>query len=135
MPITWTTASERRPGRAASETAIRTARTVLTGIATHDGDEREVYLRAARHGESYLIDWGTDDWSAIEVSATGWRIVARPPVHFWRPAPCVRCRCLSPAGTWASSGAMPTSRSATGRWSWRGCWTPGDLRRLLLCWN
>lgn len=79
------TASETRPGRAASEAAVRTARTVLTGIATHEGDERKVYLRAAKHGEAYLIDLGTDDWSAVEVSGTGWRIVARPPVHFWRP--------------------------------------------------
>lgn len=78
------TATESRPGRAASETTIRTVRSVLTGIASHQGDERPVYLRAAKHGETYLIDIGSDDWSAIEVSATGWRIVARPPVHFWR---------------------------------------------------
>ena len=79
------TATDERPGRAASETAIRTARTVLTGIATHEGDERAVYLRAARHDEAYYIDLGSDDWSAVEVMPTGWRIIARPPVHFWRP--------------------------------------------------
>ena len=80
------TATEDRPGRAASDTAIRTARTVLTGIATHEGDERPVFLRAALVGGVYYIDLGSEDWSAVEVTPGGWRIVARPPVHFWRPS-------------------------------------------------
>ncbi len=79
------TSIDGRSGRAANEAATRTATTVLTVIATHEGDERPVFLRAARHGENYYIDLGTEDWSAIEVKAGGWRIVARPPVHFWRP--------------------------------------------------
>lgn len=78
------TESEKGPGRAASDTAIKTARMVLTGIAKNDGPERKVYLRAARHGDAYYLDIGADDWRAVEITATGWRVVDRPPVHFWR---------------------------------------------------
>lgn len=78
------TESEKGIGCAASDTAIRTARVVLTGIAKNDGDERKVFLRAARVGDVYYLDLGTDDWRAVEISAAGWRVVDRPPVHFWR---------------------------------------------------
>lgn len=78
------TEGEKGPGRAASDTAIKTARLVLTGIAKNDGPERKVFLRAARLGEAYYLDLGTDDWHAVEISAAGWRLVDRPPVHFWR---------------------------------------------------
>lgn len=79
------TTTEKRPGKAASDTAVRTARVVLCGIAKHEGDERPTYLRAAQHGGTYYVDLGSEDWSAVEITSGGWRIVARPPVHFWRP--------------------------------------------------
>lgn len=78
------TATEKSPGMAASDTAIRTARMVLTGIATHEGPEHPAYLRAANHGDTYYIDIGSDDWTAIEVNARGWRVIDNPPVRFWR---------------------------------------------------
>lgn len=78
------TESEKGPGRAASDTATKTARMVLTGIAKNDGPERTVYLRAARHGDVYYLDIGADDWRAVEIAANGWRVVDRAPVYFWR---------------------------------------------------
>lgn len=71
-------------GCAASETAIRTARVVLSGIAKHEGPERKVYLRVARHDDAYYLDLGDDTWRAIEITASGWQIVDQPPVQFWR---------------------------------------------------
>ncbi len=78
------TETDRGPGRAASDTSIRTARVVLTGIAKNDGPEREVYLRCAVLDDRYYIDLGDEDWRAVEVSSDGWRLVERPPVYFWR---------------------------------------------------
>ena len=78
------TQEETGTGRAASDTAIRTARVVLTGIAKNDGPERKVYLRAARQGEAYYLDLGDDSWRAIEITAADWRLVEHPPVYFWR---------------------------------------------------
>ncbi len=78
------TESDARPGRAASETAIRTARSVLAGIAKNDGDERKTWLRAAEYKGAYYLDLGADDWCAVEIDARGWRVVEHPPVYFWR---------------------------------------------------
>ena len=73
-------------GRAASDQALRTARTVILGLAKNEGPERDAYLRAARSGEAYYLDLGDEDWRAVEITAAGWRIVTRPPVTFWRPS-------------------------------------------------
>lgn len=78
------TATDTQPGCAASESALRTVRTVLTGIAKHEGDERQVFLRVAKHEGIHYIDLGTADGRAIEVTAGGWRLIDRPAVHFWR---------------------------------------------------
>jgi len=78
------TATEKKPGRAASDAAMKTARNVLVGIATNEGAEHPAYLRAAKHGDTYYIDIGSDDWTAIEVNARGWRVIDNPPVRFWR---------------------------------------------------
>jgi hypothetical protein len=78
------TESDTRPGRAASEAAIRTARSVLSGIAKNDGEERKTWLRAAEQNGAYYLDLGADDWCAVEIDARGWRVVEHPPVYFWR---------------------------------------------------
>ncbi len=81
--------AEERGGRgtAASDTAIRTAKTTLAGIAKHDGKEQPVYLRAAPWQNGYIIDLGDEDWRVIEALPTGWRILDKSPVPFWRPSP------------------------------------------------
>ena len=50
------------------------------------GVERQAALRVAEHGGLIYLDLGTREWGAIEVSATGWRIITNPPVRFIRPA-------------------------------------------------
>ncbi len=114
------TATENRPGRAANDTAVRTARTVLIGIAKHAGDERPVYLRAAHHGGTYYVDLGSDDGRVIEVTPGGWRIVARPPVHFWRPST------LRPLPVPVAGGDLSLL--------WRYANVPTDLRPLVEAW-
>ena len=78
------TETDRGPGRAASDTSIRTARTVLAGIARNDGPEEQVFLRCARLDDRYYLDLGDDSWRAVEITSAGWRIIERPPVYFWR---------------------------------------------------
>ena len=46
---------------------------------------REVFVRVASYEGRVYIDLGTTKWDAIEVDATGWRIVDTPPVAFRRP--------------------------------------------------
>ncbi|WP_373543907.1 DUF3854 domain-containing protein [Chamaesiphon sp.] len=57
----------------------------LEAIAIFDGETREVHLRTAEHQGKIYLDLGTPDWKAIEVDASGWRLIIEPPVRFWRP--------------------------------------------------
>lgn len=57
----------------------------LESIAIFDGETREVHLRIAEHQGKLYLDLGTADWKAVEIDATGWRVISDPPVRFWRP--------------------------------------------------
>ncbi len=53
--------------------------------ALFGGPLRQVHLRTAEHDDRIYIDLGRPDSThAIEIDATGWRIVPRPPVLFER---------------------------------------------------
>ena len=107
-------------GRAASDQAIRNARTVLVGIATHEGPEQEAYLRTARQGDSYFIDLGSDDWSVIEVNRNGWHQWPASPLPFWRSA-SVR------------SLPVPVPGGDLGK-LWEYANIPPEVRTLVLAW-
>ena len=64
--------------------AIQCALNTLEAIARFDGPEHQVSLRIAGASDKIYIDLGTPDWTAIEIDAHGWRIVAEPPVRFRR---------------------------------------------------
>ena len=119
------TKSQGGSGRAASDTAIRTARTTLTGIARHEGDERPVYMRAARHGDAYYIDIGSELTGAIEVTAAGWRHVTRPPVDFWRPSTLRPLPMPVPGGDlsllWGYANIPETARHLVLAWMMDAC--------------
>lgn len=107
-------------GRAASDQAIRNARTVLVGIATHEGPEQEAYLRTARQGDSYFIDLGSDDWSVIEVNRTGWHQWPASPLPFWRSASVRPLPVPVPGGNLAQL--------------WDYANIPPEVRTLVLAW-
>jgi DNA polymerase I-like protein with 3'-5' exonuclease and polymerase domains len=65
--------------------AMQDALGVLEGKALFDGAEREVFLRSALHGGKIYLDLGDDLWRAVEIAASGWRILNVPPVRFRRP--------------------------------------------------
>jgi hypothetical protein len=57
----------------------------LEAVAIFRGETREVHLRTAEYQGKIYLDLGTPDWKAIEVDASGWRLILEPPVRFWRP--------------------------------------------------
>ena len=59
---------------------------ILAAVATHDGEEMEVYTRVARHGNAIYLDLADAAWRAVEITPNGWRVVTEPPVKFRRPA-------------------------------------------------
>jgi hypothetical protein len=59
----------------------------LEGIARFKGPEREAFLRVGKHENCIYIDLGTEDWSVVRVSPSGWEIIPyiNCPIRFYRP--------------------------------------------------
>ena len=74
-------------GASPGSQAMQDALTTLAGIARFTGDKREVAVRLAGDDTTIYLDLGADDWSVVEVTAAGWRIMpgAEAPVIFRRP--------------------------------------------------
>jgi putative DNA primase/helicase len=50
------------------------------------GAEYQPAVRVGESGGLIYLDPGTPDWSAVEISAAGWRVITAAPVRFVRPA-------------------------------------------------
>ena len=73
----------KRTGETISAQAIDEATTALAGMAA--GGKHDVHVRIGEHQGATYLDLGDDDWTAIEITADGWRAVSNPPVYFRRP--------------------------------------------------
>ena len=71
-------------GKGANTTAISDALNTLEAIAKHEGEEQNIYLRLANLDDKIFIDIGCPKWQVIEVIKTGWQIIAKSPVKFYR---------------------------------------------------
>jgi energy-coupling factor transporter ATP-binding protein EcfA2 len=71
--------------RGCNSDALNVAVDTLDAKATFEGETREVHVRIAGHKGNIYIDVGDKSWKAVEVSETGWSVVADPPVRFARP--------------------------------------------------
>jgi len=69
-------------GKSPNPDALKEAIECLDGIAMFEGEKIQVHLRVAGLDGRIYIDLGTDDWSAVEIDESGWRIDAEPPVRF-----------------------------------------------------
>jgi hypothetical protein len=72
---------ERPPGAQALQDALG----LLEARAHFNGSEREVYVRVAEHEGAIYVDLANERWEAVEINASGWRVVSDPPVCFRRP--------------------------------------------------
>ena len=71
--------------RSATSAALTDATATLSGMARYDGAEHPVAVRLAAHDGAVYLDLGTPDWQAVQIDATGWRLVHTSPVRHWRP--------------------------------------------------
>jgi phage/plasmid primase-like uncharacterized protein len=69
---------------APNPTAMNSALAVLMAKAQYEGEEREVHLRVAGHGNCIYLDLVDKDWHVVEIDADGWRLVNNAPVKFIR---------------------------------------------------
>lgn len=71
-------------GGAPSSEALQSALNVIEAKAHFDAPERQVHIRVGGLDRRLYLDLGDEAWRAIEIDATGWRIVDNPPVRFRR---------------------------------------------------
>jgi hypothetical protein len=72
-------------GKPPGSQALQDALGVLEGRAVFDAPEIPIAVRLATHGETVFLDLADANWQAVEVTPSGWRVVANPPVKFIRP--------------------------------------------------
>ncbi|MFB9985329.1 hypothetical protein ACFSQQ_09575 [Mesorhizobium kowhaii] len=73
-------------GGAPSSEALQSALNVIEAKAHFDGPERPVHIRVGGLDDRLYLDLGDDTWRAVEIDATGWRVIDHPPVRFRRAA-------------------------------------------------
>src|SRR5215471_11654933 len=70
--------------KAPNNEAMQSALNVLEAKASCEGDEREVYLRAAWHDGALYYDLADADWRVVRIDAQGWEVITDSPVKFRR---------------------------------------------------
>ena len=71
---------------APSSEALQSALNVIEAKAHFDAPERVVHIRVGGVDERLYLDLGDATWRAVEIDATGWRVIDNPPVRFRRAA-------------------------------------------------
>ncbi len=71
-------------GMSASESSIKQACYALNGIAEHEGDYHNAYLRTAQKNDTHYLFVANERRQVIEVTATGWRVLNKSPVKFYK---------------------------------------------------
>ena len=67
-------------GGAPGPEALQSALNVIEPKAHFDGPERVVHIRVGGLDGRLYIDLGDKKWRAVEIDATGWRVINNPPV-------------------------------------------------------
>ena len=71
-------------GGAPSSEALQSALNVIEAKAHFDAPERQVHVRVGGLDGRLYLDLGDETWRAVEIEASGWRIIDNPPVRFRR---------------------------------------------------
>jgi len=73
-------------GRGVSLDAINSTVNVLQANGLHNTTLNEAHLRTgtSESGKQIYIDLCNKDWQAVEVAASGWKVLAEPPIRFRR---------------------------------------------------
>src|ERR1700683_741850 len=71
-------------GGAPSSEALQSALNVIEAKAHFDAPERQVHIRVGGLDGRLYLDLGDETWRAVQIDATGWRVIDHPPVRFRR---------------------------------------------------
>jgi hypothetical protein len=75
-----------KTGGAPSSEALQNALNLIEARAHFDAPERLVYIRVGGIDGKLYLDLCDKTWRAVEIDATGWRVIGNPPVRFRRAA-------------------------------------------------
>ena len=71
-------------GKTPNAQALNDALNVLGGQAMYSGPEHPVFTRMAEQQGVLYVDLTDSDWHVVEITPTGWQVIADPPVKFRR---------------------------------------------------
>ena len=89
---------------APSSEALQSALNVIEARAHFDAPERMVHVRVGGLDDKLYLDLGDEAWRAVEIDASGWRVIDNPPVRFRRAAG------MQPLSTPVSGGSITKLR-------------------------
>ncbi|HHY32378.1 MAG TPA: hypothetical protein GX515_05015 [Firmicutes bacterium] len=72
-------------GKTPSNQAVADALSDVEATCIFSRAEQQVFVRLAEYNGRIYLDLGNPAWEAVEISPSGWRIIANPPVNFRRP--------------------------------------------------
>jgi hypothetical protein len=90
---------------APSSEALQSALNVIEAKAHFDAPERIVHVRVGELDGKLYLDLGDEAWRAVEIDATGWRVIDNPPVRFRRASG------MQPLAMPVPGGSIATLRS------------------------
>ena len=90
--------------KAANSQALQDAIGVLRGQALFEGLQRKTAVRISGNDDTIWLDLANDNWQAVRIDASGWRVVENPDVAFVRP------RGVLPLPTPISGGSLDELR-------------------------
>jgi hypothetical protein len=92
-------------GGAPNSEALQSALNVIEAKAHFDAPERSVHIRVGGLDGKLYLDLGDETWRAVEIDATGWRVIDDPSVRFRRASG------MQPLAIPVSGGSVATLRS------------------------
>lgn len=84
--------------------ALQNAIETFEAQAIFSGSQWAAHVRMTEQDGRYYLDLANDGWEAVEITASGWRVAANPPVKFLRP------RGVLPLPTPAQGGSLAELR-------------------------
>jgi len=96
---------------APSSEALQSALNVIEAKADYGAPERIVHVRVGGLDGRLYLDLADEAWRAVEIDATGWRVIDNPPVRFRRAAGMQRLAIPAPGGSIAALRSFLNVRS------------------------
>lgn len=71
-------------GKSPAQQAVKDATETLQGRALFESPQHEVHTRIAGDDTKIYVDLCNDEWKVVEITAKGWRVLDKSPLHFRR---------------------------------------------------